>query len=271
MFHFHLFGMAEYTLINSTGIACAFLSALGMILLEWRRQRKRPAPSEPPLKWRHRFNPLTHLLCYGIAYALLMAGVSFLAPMLLNITYLAGAIRFFKGTINFASGVLVFIPVFLLLARFFPGNGRPTAQLERMMPALAINYFFTRLACFCAGCCYGQPSAFGVVYPDTALPSVTYGPGTRIFPVQPIEFGVALACFAVILILHFRGRRSLPVFPLAFGATGFWVGFASNHVSEPLKPILGFTYPTPLTHLFVFLIGIVFLVLIIGEKRKASG
>jgi len=277
-----LFGLPLYSLLNTAGIAAAALCAAVLIFFEWRR-RRRTAPSilPPDAKRRYnplyyltremrgKFNPVTYLLCCAAVYLLLQPSV-YLTGLLLNVTSIAGRLTVLPGGVAFASGVLLVIPAFLLLARLFPGNGRPTAQLELVMPAMALNHVFNRMACFMSGCCFGVPSRFGVVYPNASMASLVYGPGTRVFPNQLLEFISMLLCFLLILFLRFRGKRTLPIFPLVFGAVGFLLGFGMNHSAERLKPIFGFTYPTPFTHLLVFFIGLVFLFLLILENRKAA-
>ena len=278
----HPLGSIAYTVLNAFGSAAALVFAIVAVLRAWRRRRREPSafPRDDlfsrnlfyQLKKevrRRRFHPVFFLVCYAAAYLVLMQGIK-LAGLLFNVTKVADRVRLFPGGVSYASGVLLFIPVFLLLARLFPGNGRPTEQLELVMPALALSHVFNRLACLMGGCCFGVPSPLGVVYPDTAAASTLYGAGTRVFPNQPIESGIMLLLFVLLLVLRARGRRTLPIFPLVFGAAGFFLGFVMDHSYEPLKPILGFTYPTPFTHLLVFFVGVLFLVLVLREKRKSG-
>ncbi|MDR2687783.1 MAG: prolipoprotein diacylglyceryl transferase [Oscillospiraceae bacterium] len=270
-------GSAAYSLLNTLGSVAALLFAVITILLEWRRRR------EPPksllrnynifryLKkdMRRKFNPVFYLLCYAAAYLVLMRGI-YLTGILFNFAKVGSRTLLLGRGVNYASGVLLFFAVFLPLAKLFPGNGKPTRQLEFVMPALALAHVFNRVACFLGGCCYGVPCPFGVVYPDSAAASTVYGPGTRIFPNQLLESFVMLLCFVLLLVLRARGKRTLPIFPLVFGATGFLLGFGMDHSYELLKPMFGFTYPTPFTHLLVFFVGVFFLVLVEREKRRAK-
>jgi len=272
-------GSTAYSLLNTLGSVGALLFAVIAILLEWLRRRKEYPPPQSLLRdynifrylkkdmRRSRFNPVFFLACYVISYLVLMQGIR-LAGVLFNVAVVASKTRVFNSGVSYASGVVLFIPLFLLLARFSPGNGKPTEQLELVMPALALSHIFNRLGCFFGGCCFGIPSHFGVIYPDTAPASIANGPGTRIFPNQPVESAVMLLCFVLLLVLRAKGKRTLPIFPLVFGATGFLLGFVMNHSHEPLKPMFGFTYPTPFTHLLVFFIGVLFLVLVAREKKR---
>jgi len=274
-------GSTAYSLLNTLGSVGALLFAVISILLEWRRRRKEYPPTQSLLRnynfFRYlkkdmrssRFNPVFYLASYVISYLVLMQGIK-VAGVLFNVAVVASKTRLFNSGVSYASGVLLFIPLFLLLARFSPGNGKPTEQLELVMPALALSHIFNRLGCFMGGCCFGVPSHFGVIYPDTAPASAVFGPGTRLFPNQAVESAVMLLCFVLLLVLRAKGKRTLPIFPLVFGATGFLLGFVMDHSHEPLKPMFGITYPTPFTHLLVFLIGILFLILDLWAKRKAK-
>ena len=275
----HPFGSVAYQLLNAIGTSGAFIFAIVTILLAWRRRKREEPPAKNPylrhynpfyyLKkdMRRKFNPVFYLLCYVVAYLVLMQGIR-LTAILFNLTKIGSRILLMPGSVNYASGILLFFAVFLPLAKLFPGNGKPTEQLEFVMPALAFAHIFNRLGCFMGGCCFGIPCAFGVIYPNSAAASLTYGAGTRIFPNQPIESAVMLLCFVLLLVLRARGKRTLPIFPMVFGATGFLLGFGMDHSYEKLKPMLGFTYPTPFTHLLVFLVGVVFLLLVIRGRVR---
>lgn len=202
-----------YRGLNNLGALSFLLLALA---LAWREQRRlkplAPEGSRP-------FNMWLYMLCVAPSYCFLLGGV-----------YLLGYLMVHPGCMAvYVGGVLVFIPMMLGLALFFPHNGAPARQLELLMPGLALQQFFNRMACtMAAGCCYGIPCRFGIVFPDTAWPSIAFGRGTRVFPSQPLEAAVMLLCFAALLWLLLRGKRILPVFPLTFGLTGFVLEFLSG-------------------------------------------
>jgi len=283
MLYGHILGQFAYPVLNTLGVVVAAIAGVLLVFLDWRRRRRTEGyeplmPPDPKRKFnplyyltremRGRYNPVTYAITCMAAYGVLQPGIR-LMGMLLNVTVVLDKLRVFNSGIQFASGVLVAVPVFLLVAKFFPGNGKPTKQIELLFLLMPLTQTLNRLACFCSGCCHGIPSPFGVVYPDGAFASKIYGPGTRVFPNQLVESGIMFLCFLTILILRSRGKRTLPIFPLVFGAEGFLLGFLMCHKLEPLKPILGFTYPTPFTHLLVFFIGVFFLILVIREKKKA--
>jgi len=269
-----------YSTTNTVGSVLALLYVIGMILLLWRKQAKAGEatvwPTWNPLHYfkkdeRGKFNPVFFLLCYAAAYLLLMQSLRWSSVLFSTYVGPGGGLRVSPAVqVAFASGVLVFIPVFLLLARFFPGNGRATRQLELIFPAFALHHVFNRLACLFGGCCFGVPvRMFGIAYPQGSRASITYGVGTRLFPNLLIEIGVMLLLFAALVWLNHRGKRTLPIFPLVFGATGFLLGFVTSHTHERLlEPMFGFTQPTPFTHLLVFFVGVAFLVLVMRERKR---
>jgi len=277
--YFSLFGQSLYAIINFMGGVSGLVFMVVSLTLEWKR---RPKPTSPAPRvynpffylkkeTRSKYNPIFFFLCYFISYAALMQGIKG-AGAIFNIAMVGGNLKVFPGSIAYASGILVFIPLFLLLSSLFPGNGRPLEQLEFVMPAFALVHVFNRMGCFLgSGCCYGIPSKFGIVYPDYARASIHNGPGVPVFPNQLIESSTMLVLFLVLLYLQKKGKRTLPIFPLVFGATGFLLDFGMDHSHEQLfKPMFGFTYPTPFTHLLVFILGLLFLVLVIRDQRKAK-
>jgi len=268
--------------MNFLGGISALIFAITAIILQWRRKKKTAAlPLSPsprsynPFHYikketRSKYNPIVYFLCYFISYAALMQGIR-ATGMLFNLTRVGGQIMRMGGGVSYASGILVFTLIFLLLAKLFPGNGRPLEQLEFFMPAFALCHVFNRLGCFLgSGCCHGIPSAFGMVYPENAAASVHFGTGTPVFPNQLIESSVMLLLFALLLFLRARGKRTLHIFPLVFGATGFLLGFVMDHSHDQhFMPMFGFTHPTPFTHLLVFFLGIVFWLLVMRDKKKS--
>jgi len=272
-------GSTVYTMLNTLGAVVALLFTTVSIFIEWRRRLKADPPKSllrdyNPFHYlkkemRSKFNPVFFLLCYAVGYLALMQGIR-LTGFLFNITKVGSRTLLLGGGINYASGVLVFYAVFLLVAKLFPGNGKPTQQLEFVMPALPLAHIFNRMACFMNGCCVGIPFRFGVHYPEGSAMYIAISEGKRLFPNQPIESFIMLLCFVLLLVLRAKGKRTLPIFPLVFGAAGFLLGYVMDHSYEYLKPIFGFAYPTPFTHLLVFFIGVLFLVLVKREKRKAN-
>jgi len=264
-----------YATVNAIGVLAHVLCALGLILFAWRKHAKASAATTWPTwkPWRYfgktercRFNPITMTMCYGVAMGVLAVSLRWV-DFMFNRAVIRGEVRHFPGSTAFAGGVLVFFAVILILSPFFSGNGKPLRQLQLFMPGLALHHAFNRTACLLASCCYGVPHRFGIVFPDISVPSIVYAPGTRVFPSQAIEAGVMLLLFGALLWLQLCGKRHLPIFPLVFGLTGFLLGFMRSPTLEPLPPMFGWLYPTPLAHLMVFWVGIALLVLMLLHKH----
>jgi phosphatidylglycerol:prolipoprotein diacylglycerol transferase len=153
------------------------------------------------------------MISFLVAYVFLYMG-----------TQLIGKIKFkdmnMEG-VAFIGGVLLFIPVFVLFAYHLPNNGDTLSQLERTFPSLAIMQCFNRLACTCAGCCFGVPFKLGLTYQRNTPAVLKYGLQTRLFPTAPFESFVMLIAFIVIIIFMMKKKKdTLHLFPIFFGGVG---------------------------------------------------
>ena len=81
----------------------------------------------------------------------------------------------------------------------------PAFMLNLFCPAFAAAQAWGRLGCFLGGCCYGQPSSWGVVYPVGSLPYTHFG-ATPLLPVQLFEC-IYLAVLFIVLIVFIRFKR----------------------------------------------------------------
>ncbi len=72
-----------------------------------------------------------------------------------------------------------------------------------------------RIGCFLGGCCYGRPSAIGVLYPNRIFESPASGyrryspspnPNGRVFPIQLLEATAQGMLFAVLTALIWMRR-----------------------------------------------------------------
>ena len=70
-------------------------------------------------------------------------------------------------------------------------------MLDALIPSVPLAHAFGRVGCFCAGCCYGVPSEWGVYFNA----SETAPHDVKLLPVQLIEAGCNLLLFAVLLLL----------------------------------------------------------------------
>lgn len=91
-------------------------------------------------------------------------------------------------------------------------------------PAIPLFHVFGRVGCFLAGCCWGAPVPWGLVFP----PGSEAPAGVPLFPVQLVEAGYNLVLFVVLALLARRLRQKWVVFPLyliAYGVGRFVLEF----------------------------------------------
>jgi len=239
--------MQLYNLLNNIGVAAALVCGIVLGLFEWRRRKRVDAQLKPPGK---PFNFWIALLCMLASAAVMFVGTSYVSTIFGVET----------NAKSFVGGVLVFIPTFLLLTRFFPRNGRPTRQLEVVMPALPLNLALIRVGCLLRGCCFGIPVEHGLTYPKFSVPSILFD-GQPLFPTQPMETTIMLLCCILTLILHFKGKRTLPIFPLVFGVSGWVLTFVTAWDAGTIRFYR-------ITFSLMLLIGIIFLFLVIRDSKK---
>lgn len=198
-------GKAFYALFNILGVIAAIVV---MIVMTRKRSKRLYIDKKGQV-----ISFLTTSVCFAVAYFSLFYGSKIL-----------GQIKFSGNSPNavvFVGGVLVFIPVFMLLARFFPRNGDVLSQLENVLPAIAISHVFNRLGCTFNGCCHGIPFKLGILFPSGSPASNMYGEGIRVFPAQPLEGLLVLVCVILILVMMKKGKHTVYMFPLIFGIGGF--------------------------------------------------
>lgn len=91
-------------------------------------------------------------------------------------------------------------------------------------PAIPLFHVFGRVGCFLAGCCWGVPAPWGVLFPPgSEAPS-----GVPLFPVQLVEAVYNLLLFVVLALLARRLRQKWVAFPLyliAYGVGRFILEF----------------------------------------------
>ncbi|MBN2407230.1 MAG: prolipoprotein diacylglyceryl transferase [Elusimicrobia bacterium] len=133
-----------------------------------------------------------------------------------------------------------------------------------LSPGLALAHACGRIGCFFAGCCYGKPSAFGVIFTDPACLAEPLG--VRLHPTQLYS---ALFLFVLAGVLYGRiKKKASPVssvfglYLVSYGVFRVFVEFLRADFRGPL--FLGLT-PTQLISLAGIAAGAAFLV-----KRKRS-
>ncbi len=118
--------------------------------------------------------------------------------------------------------LLIIIPSFLVVSWLCK---QPLSLAFAFVGTLLPLYgCLARVGCFLGGCCYGKPSAIGVLYPRTIFESTGQGcrrysaspnPGTRVFPIQLLEAAAQATLFGILATVLWQ-------FPSTAGSI-FWL------------------------------------------------
>lgn len=109
-----------------------------------------------------------------------------------------------------------------------------------MIPSVALGIGITRIGCFMAGCCYGEPCSvpWGVHFPAGSPPVMQFGP-VAVHPSQLYASAGGLAIFGALLLLE-RWRAwpgdTLGRFLLLYGIQRFVIDFTRYY--EPSQVML---------------------------------
>ncbi len=103
-------------------------------------------------------------------------------------------------------------------------------QVDMVMPAMPMILSVAKMACFCAGCCGGIESEYGLYNERSGLKEI---------PVQLIEAAVALLLFIFLLWYKKRAKPGtmLPIYMILYSVTRFFTEFLrkEENVLGPLK------------------------------------
>jgi len=106
-----------------------------------------------------------------------------------------------------------FIGFFILFPIFIGGRVQMAEVMNELAPSIIIGHAIGRIGCLMAGCCYGKPSKWGVIYKAGTPANNAYG-AEKLFPVP-----IAEAVFLMILFFIVLARRKK-------GATIYLIGYA---------------------------------------------
>lgn len=114
-------------------------------------------------------------------------------------------------------GNLLFAPLVVAFLCFFLGIDF-FKQMDYATPALSFALFLSKLGCFCAGCCGGIPSKFGLFNDATDMVE---------FPVQLVEAGEALVIFILLTIFRKKVKEGTlyPIYMIAYSTARFFSEF----------------------------------------------
>lgn len=178
-------------------LAVSFLLGVYYVYRMTRRDRK---PFEPYLT---------------VAYILIFGGIigARLAYVLIHLDEFAGnwgaAVNpFHSGAFGIAGLNLYGGVVLAIVGAFFYCRIKGLSVLEvfdYFAPTMGIGLFFTRIGCFCNGCCFGTPTdlPWGVTFPQGSIPWYIYGDAH----LHPSQLYSSLYGLGLFLLLHFLLRR----------------------------------------------------------------
>ncbi len=118
---------------------------------------------------------------------------------------------------------------------FLVAAGGPVLPgLDVLAVAICVFLAFGRVGCLVAGCCHGQPSPFGIVYPPELAPHDRLR-GVRLFPLPAVEAVALLVIGAVGFVLAGGEPGTATVWVLAAYAT---VRFGTEALRGDARPTL---------------------------------
>lgn len=193
LFHIGPFPIRMYGLM----LAVSFLLGVYYVYRVTRRDNK---PFEPFLT---------------IAYILIFGGIigARLAYVLFHLSEFSGnwgaAINpFHSGSFGIAGLNLYGGVVLAIVGAFTYCKIKGLSVLEvfdYFAPTMGIGLFFTRIGCFCNGCCFGTPTdlPWGISFPEGSIPYYVFG-SQHIHPAQIYSSLYGLGLF---VLLHFMLKR----------------------------------------------------------------
>ena len=136
---------------------------------------------------------------------------------LLPITFLNFKFGKLVGTGANYFGLAFFIPYILLLFCFLI-RVNPLKQIDLIVPAFPLALTIAKIACFCAGCCRGIESSFGLYNNSSGLIE---------FPVQLLESGLAFLIFIFLIFWRKKAKEGtmFPTYLIIYSATRFFSEF----------------------------------------------
>ncbi len=128
------------------------------------------------------------------------------------LTYRLSFVSVIKGGFVFYGGLIGGLIGLLIYTGIYKEKTVPYLDIYAMV--LPLGHAIGRVGCFFAGCCYGIPCSFGVVYTETVGQTPI---GIKLLPIQLIEAGGLLIIFAIQLIIFFRrGKKGSLAFSYCF-------------------------------------------------------
>ncbi len=108
-----------------------------------------------------------------------------------------GGFVFYGGLIGGFIGLVIYTKIY---------KEKIYAYMDIYAVVLPIGHAVGRVGCFFAGCCYGIPCSFGVVYTHTVGQTPL---GIKLLPIQLIEAGCLVILFIVQIIIYTKTKKGI--------------------------------------------------------------
>lgn len=103
------------------------------------------------------------------------------------------------------------------------------AYMDVSILSLPLMYAIGKIACHCAGCCYGIPFAHGITTPET---------DNTVFPIQLTETVVFVIIFAISMYLYIKNKKNviyITVIASALAKAGLDF-LRDSHINQIISP-----------------------------------
>ncbi len=154
-------------------------------------------------RWELVYSAIYIMIGAMIGAKLLFIAVSWKTIVALKLPLIAviqGGFVFYGGLIGGVAGLWIYTKLYKM---------KFADYVDIYAAVVPLGHAFGRVGCFFAGCCYGIPCRFGVVYESTVG---TTPVGVRLLPIQLIEAAALLVLFFVLLALVVKKKRLLTTF-----------------------------------------------------------
>ena len=149
-----------------------------------------------------------------------------------------------------AYGFLFITPIIMYFVCYLIGTN-PLKQVDTLTLSSSLIVSFLKIACFCAGCCPGLETSFGLYNYDT---------GKTEFPIQLVEGAVYFIIFIAILFskkLLNKDGVQFPIFVIMYSLAKFVLQFFRS--DEKIISIFNIHH---FTSIVAFVIGLIYLILV---------
>lgn len=129
-------------------------------------------------------------------------------------------IAFLGGFIGGLIGFLLLFPVFI---------GKQVLMIEVMnelAPSIIVGHAVGRVGCLLAGCCYGKPSEWGIIYEAGTPAYNTYG-AVKLFPVPIVEIIFLFVLFFIVLA---KREKAASIYLTGYAVIRFFLEFLRGDV-----------------------------------------